>query len=227
MPGPPVTRALELASVATEQTTAGTDALLALTVCGGIVRLRQTTSPGWRRAIWLTALGAFASSAVLGTIVHGAALDLRVRDALWQPLYLLLGVALALFVAGALTDWQGERAGRASLAPLLALAGGFYLATRLSGGDFRIFVLFQTAALLFALSVYGRLAWIERPGAATMALALLISLAAGAVQAADDLTLRLVWPFDHNGLFHLVQLAGVVLLIRGLRITLQPAQAPR
>ncbi len=225
MPGPPVTRALELAAVATERTTAATDAVLALTVCAGIGRLRHRTPPSWRRTIWLLALGAFASSAILGALAHGIAFDSPVRDALWQPLYLLLGVAVALFAAGAMADWRGERAGRASLPALLALAGGFYLATRLSGGDFRVFLLFQTAALLFALLVYSRLAWLERPGAKTLAAALVVSLAAGAVQAASGLMMRLIWMFDHNGLFHLVQLAGVVLLIRGLGTSLQPVRA--
>jgi len=225
VPGPPVTRALELASVATERTTAATDAVLALTVCTGIGWLRRSTPRSWRRSVWLLALAAFAGSAILGAVAHGIALTAPVRDALWQPLYLLLGVALALFAAGAMADWRGERAGRASLPALLALAAAFYLATRLSGGDFRLFLLFQAAALLFALVVYGRLARLERPGAATMALALVVSLAAGAVQAAGPLTLRLIWVFDHNGLFHLVQLAGVVLLIRGLGPSLQPVRA--
>jgi hypothetical protein len=54
-----------------------------------------------------------------------------------------------------------------------------------------------------------------------MAAALAVSLAAGAVQAADLGTVRLLWEFDHNGLFHLVQLAGVALLAIGLRRILQ------
>ena len=44
-----------------------------------------------------------------------------------------------------------------------------------------------------------------------------MSLAAGALQAADLGTVHLVWDFDHNGVFHLVQLAAIVLLGAGLR----------
>ena len=54
-----------------------------------------------------------------------------------------------------------------------------------------------------------------------MAAAIGVSLAAGAVQAADRGTVRLFWEFDHNGLFHLVQLAGVALLAAGLGRILQ------
>jgi len=225
MPGSTVTRALELASAAAERTTAATDALLALTVSGGLVRLRRATPASWRRTVWLAALATFAASALLGTVVHGVALVPPVSDALWQPLYLLLGVAVALFAAGAVADWRGERAARATVPALIAVAGGFYLASRSSGGDFRVFLLFEAAALLFALCVYGRLARLERPGAGTMAVALAVSLAAGAVQAAEGLSVQLIWVFDHNGLFHLVQLVGVVLLVRGLMLSLRPVRA--
>ena len=45
--------------------------------------------------------------------------------------------------------------------------------------------------------------------------------AAGAIQAMTSLSVRLGWEFDHNGLYHLVQIVGVVVLIRGLAITLR------
>jgi hypothetical protein len=57
-----------------------------------------------------------------------------------------------------------------------------------------------------------------------VAAALAVSLAAGAVQATDLGSVRLLWEFDHNGLFHLVQLVGLVLLVAGLR-RLLPAAA--
>ena len=56
-----------------------------------------------------------------------------------------------------------------------------------------------------------------RPGASAMAAALALSLAAGAVQASELGPVRLLWEFDHNGLFHLLQLLGLILLVTGLR----------
>jgi hypothetical protein len=56
-----------------------------------------------------------------------------------------------------------------------------------------------------------------RAGAVPMAAALAVSLAAGVVQASDVGPVRLVWDFDHNGVFHLVQLVGLALLLTGLR----------
>lgn len=210
-----------LVPLATERTTAATDLLLALVVAGGMVRLRGVAPPGWRRAIWLFALAAFGGSALIGAGVHGLVLGARVADVLWQTLYLLLGVAVALFIAGALADWRGESVARGRLPALLIVAGLFYLATRLTGGDFRIFLVFEATALVFALAVYGTLGARGRAGAGTVAAAMALSLGAAAIQAMTSLSLRLGWEFDHNGLYHLAQTVGVVVLIRGLAITLR------
>jgi uncharacterized protein DUF6962 len=211
----------DLASLGTERTTAVTDALLALAVGAGVLRLRHSVPPSWRRRVWLSALAAFGVSALLGAASHGLALEERVRDALWQPLFVLLCLAVALFVVGAVADWRGEDLGRTFLPFLLVLGAGCFIATRLTAGDFRVFLAFEAAGLAFALAVYAALATRGRPGAALVAAALAVSLAAGAVQASGPLSVRLGWEFDHNGLYHLVQLVGVGLLIRGLATTLQ------
>lgn len=213
---------MELVGSATERTTAATDALLAVAALVALVVLRRQTPPSFGRSVWLSALACMVGASTLGVVTHGLVLPDATRELLWQPLYLLLGVTMALFVVGAVRDWRGDAAGRRMLAPMLILAVIFYGVTRATGGDFLAFVLYEAATLVFALAVYVALAAGGRHrGAAAMAAALAVSLGAGAVQAADLGTVRLLWPFDHNGLFHLVQLAGVVLLAAGLRHLLQ------
>lgn len=219
---------MELAGQATERTTAATDALLAVAAIVVFAALRRRAPPSFGRSVWLAALACMALASVLGVVAHGLALSDSVRELLWQPLYLALGVTMALFVVGAVRDWRGDRLGRRVLAPMLGLALVFYGVTRATAGDFLAFVVYEAAALGFTLAVYARLAMgARRPGAALMAGALAVSLAAGAVQAAGPDTVRLLWEFDHNGLFHLVQLAGLVPLAIGLRRLLQrPAPEP-
>lgn len=214
---------MDLVGVATERTTAATDAVLALAAAAAILVLRRTTPPSFGRAVWQAALGALALASVLGAAAHGLELPPDTRELLWQPLYLALGVTMALFVVGAVRDWRGESAARRLLVPMLALAVVFYGVTRLTGGSFLAFVVYEAAALLFSLGVYLRLAAAPaRAGAAPMAAALAVSLAAGVVQASEVGPVRLVWDFDHNGVFHLVQLVGLALLLAGLRRRLAP-----
>lgn len=208
---------MELVGVATERTTAATDAVLAVAALAAILLLRRSTPPSFGRAVWQAALAATTMASVLGALAHGVDMTPATRELLWQPLYLALGVTMALFVVGAVRDWRGDAAARRLLAPMLALATVFYGITRLTGGSFLAFVVYEAAALLFSLVVYLRLAGgPARAGAAAMAAAMAVSLAAGAVQASDA-RLRLLWEFDHNGVFHLVQLIGLALLVVGLR----------
>jgi hypothetical protein len=214
---------MDLVGVATERTTAATDAVLALAAAAAIRVLRRTTPPSFGRAVWQAALAALALASVLGAAAHGLELPPDTRELLWQPLYLALGVTMALFVVGAVRDWRGESAARRLLVPMLALAVVFYGVTRLTGGSFLAFVVYEAAALLFSLRVYVRLAaGPARAGATPMAAALAVSLAAGVVQASEVGPVRLVWDFDHNGVFHLVQLVGLALLLAGLRRRLAP-----
>jgi uncharacterized protein DUF6962 len=209
---------MDLVDVATERTTAATDAVLAIAAVVAILVLRRTTPPSFGRSVWQAALAALALASVLGAAAHGLELPPATRELLWQPLYLALGVTMALFVVGAVRDWRGDAAGRRVLVPMLALAVVFYGITRLTGGSFLAFVVYEAAALLFSLGVYLRLtARPARSGAVPMAAALAVSLAAGVVQASGVGPVRLVWDFDHNGVFHLVQLVGLALLLTGLR----------
>lgn len=215
--------ALELTSVEAELTTAITDALLTLVVLAGIAWLRRVAPPSARRSLWVRGLSLFALAGALGAFVHGFDLEPATRELLWQPLYLTLGSALAFFSAGAIGDWRGDAAARRSLPALLALVAAFYLLTRLSGGKFLVFVIFEALALLFALAVYARLAFQRKQGAHLVLIGLVLSLAGGALQA-STLSAHVMWDFNHNGLYHLVQLVGVVFLLAGLGGTLSVPQ---
>lgn len=216
--------ALQLTGVEAELTTAATDALLTVVVLAGIAWLSRAVPPSTRRTLWVRGLVLFAIAGALGAFVHGFELDARTREQLWQPLYLTLGSALAFFCAGAIGDWRGDAPARRALPALLALAVAFYLLTRLSGGKFLVFVIFEAAALLFALAVYVRLAFKGKPGAGLVVVGLVLSLAGGVLQA-SSLSVRAIWEFNHNGLYHLVQLVGVVFLVAGLRGTLSVPQS--
>lgn len=210
----------------TEGTTAATDAALALLAWGGVRWLHRSTPASLLRATWLAALGIFGVAAFLGAVAHGIDWSDATRELLWQPLYLSLGVAVALFVMAAVGAAWGDAAARRARPALLVAALAFYVLTRLTGGDFLVFVIYEGAGLLFALGVHARMAAAGRAGAAWVAAGLAVSLAAGAVQAADTLTLQLVWTFDHNGIYHLVQAVGLALLLIGLRRLLDDIRAP-
>jgi hypothetical protein len=83
-----------------------------------------------------------------------------------------------------------------------------------------LFIAFEGLAALYALAIYIRLgARGDLPGAATIALGIGLSLVAAAFQA-SRISMHVVVRFDHNGLFHLVQIVSIAVLVDGVRASL-------
>jgi hypothetical protein len=149
-------------------------------------------------------------------VVHGVVLPAALGAALWHPLYLGLGLAVALILVGAVLDARGRASARRGLWPALATGLAAYGVTQALDGVFVVFLVYQGLATGAALVLYAGLAVRGKlPGAATVTAALALNLVAAAVQA-SDLSLRLIWPFDHNGLFHLLLLPALGLLYGGI-----------
>jgi len=209
---------MQLHPSATELTTAATDAVLGLLCLAVFLRfLAIRVNATWKRALWCWVFGLLGLASVLGAVVHGLELSASVVAVLWRPLYLSLGLAVALFLIGGIHDWRGEAAARALLPWAVGIGASFFALTQLLGGAFLIFVIYEATAMVATLAMYvflsttGRLA-----GAGMITLGIGLSIVAAAVQA-SALSVRLIVPFDHNGLFHLVQLAATAALANGLR----------
>lgn len=209
----------------TELTTAATDAVLAVLAIAalGAIRLRRSDDP-WKVDLWSWLLVLLAGASVLGAVAHGFDLSRKTADLLWQPLYLLLGLVVALFVVAAVRDRAGERAARRALPWMIAAGVGFFALTRVVSGSFVVFIAYEAVAMLASLLLYVDAALRPRVvGAGVMALGVGLNLLAAAVQQSRAELEIAGWPFDHNGLFHLVQMAALGVLTLGvLRSLSQP-----
>jgi len=209
----------------TELTTAATDAAMALLcVLALSLLVRLHAQARWKRLLWIWVLALLGLASTVGAAAHGLEWSEALRAALWVPLYLMLGLSVTLFVVGAIYDWRGEAAARRTLPWAVAAGVGFYPLIELLGGAFLIFVAFETTAMLAALTMYGVLTATRRlAGARCVTAGIALTIVAGAVQA-SHLGVQLFVPFDHNGLFHLVQLVATTMLIAGVRRGLKAEQ---
>ena len=205
----------------TEQSTAITDILLALVAFGGILILSWNITNNaelWKIIIWSAAFGLIGLAAALGAVAHGLVISRTVHDRVWQLLNMLLALAVSLFVAGVVYDLWGLAVCFKVLPVMLAAGLGFFGATLLYPGIFFVFIVYEGLALIFAFSAYIYLAVQGEPAGATfMAAGILISILAAGIQANKSISLTVIWQFDHNGIYHIVQIVGLLLLLVGLR----------
>ncbi len=200
-----------------EQVTALTDLALGLLASYAAIKLMSLT--GFKSQIWMWAFALLACASFLGVIAHGIAMSQKTNDLLWKPLNLSLGLALGLFVVGATFDFSGEETARTILPFMLILGLIFFFITIIFPGTFLTFIIYEGIAMIFALGVYIFLSYTNAlPNAAWMALGVFVTIVAAIVQAVGKTGKSMLWYFDNNGMFHLIQMIGLILLFEGLGI---------
>jgi uncharacterized protein DUF6962 len=158
-----------------------------------------------------------AIGGILGVLVHGFVLSPTVHNSLWFPLYLSLALAVALFVVNAAYDGWGLSVSRLVLPFMIGAACIFSVVAQLIAGDFLIFILYEGLGMLFALGVYLWLAISKQPGAFLVTIGIVLTIIAAVVQTIHSIAFTVIWQFNNNGLFHFIQMVGILFLIAGVR----------
>ena len=122
-------------------------------------------------------------------------------------------------MVGAFFDWQGRLLARRLVPWSLGLGGIFFGVMEFFNGGFILFDVYMAVAMAAALAATHRL-----KGACVVAIAICLNLAAAGVQA-SSLSSNILVPFDHNCLFHFVQMAAIAMLGWGLSLGMKPASA--
>lgn len=210
---------MELTTSPTELTTSATDLILSLECAAIAVYLRRfPTEARWRVGLWSWVFGLLAFAALLGAIAHGIQMRSSLNSLIWQPLNLSLGLVVALFVAGAFGDLRGRAAAIRLVPWCICLGWVFFGLTVFLDSGFIVFVLYEATAMAGVLVIYSYLALTHRlNGAAVIVAAVILNFAAAAVQT-SNLSLSVLVSFDHNGLFHLIQMIALAVLGSGLSI---------
>lgn len=202
----------------TELTTSATDAVLVLECIAIIVYLRRGGGDPWRCRLWCWVFGLIGCSSFLGTVAHGFIWSETVLSVLWRPLFLCLGILVALFVVGAAYDWKGREIAARMVPWSLAVGTVFFVMTEVFSGAFVVFVTYEAVAMIASFAIYAISHFTDQlRGAGVVAVAVLLNLVAAGVQA-SDVSFHLVFPFDHNGVFHLIQMVGLAALGYGLAL---------
>jgi hypothetical protein len=211
---------LQIIDIPTEQTTAATDLLMSILAFIVTVKVYQSGKniDLKKTRIWMWAFGLLTFASTIGAIAHGFQMSKLTNFLLWQPLNLSLGVTIGLFAAGVVYDFKNFTIPKALIPILLVCAIIFFTITVILPNAFIVFILYEAIAMLFAFVVYTILASRKTiKGAGLMASGILVTIIAAAIQAIETIKVTFIWEFDHNGIFHIVQMIGLIILLKGLQ----------
>jgi hypothetical protein len=156
--------------------------------------------------LWGIAFSALAVAAFLGGTFHGFQAAWT-----WKPTVLAVGIASFGMLAGSAYATTSGNVRRALLAAA-ALKLVFYEAWMLGHDDF-IFVVADTASAMLAVAALHLLA-LGNPATRWILGGVAVSLIAAGIQAGK---LALHQHFNHNDLYHVVQIAAMALYYAGAR----------
>lgn len=101
--------ALHFISIPTEQTTAITDLILAMQTMICLYALRRTSAnQDFAMSLWSWVFGLLCVASSLGTVAHGFELAPETMRILWCPIYLALGLLVALVALAAISHFGYE-----------------------------------------------------------------------------------------------------------------------
>jgi hypothetical protein len=211
---------LQITDIPAEQTTAATDVLMA--ILAFIITLKIYQSGKGidlkKTRIWIWVFGMLTFASVIGAFAHGFQMSKLTNFILWQPLKLSLGLAIGLFAAGVVYDFKNFILPKTLIPILLVCVIIIFIITVILPDAFAVFIIFEAIFMLFAFVAYTILASRKTiKGAGLMAAGVLITIIAAVIQAIKTIRVTFILEFDHNGIFHIVQMIGLIILLKGLQ----------
>ena len=213
---------MQFVDISVEQSTAITDLLLGL---WSLYLLYAVFKVGFKSdqvktRLWVGIFGLLTIASLLGVIAHGLKLSPQLKNLVWQPLNLSLGLMVSCIAVSTL--YEIKKTLPKGIIPLfIGIAVLFYFVTLIKSDTFLIFILYETLVMLYTLGGYIYLGLKQKQtGALGMAFGFLLTIIAAVVQASGPIKVHLIWDFDHNGLFHLIQILSMFFIWFGLRANL-------
>ena len=204
----------------TEQTSALTDVFLGITALI-LVSLSYSYGKKYDKKkgrLWIVVFTSLVSASFLGAIAHGFQMSVGTNLIIWQFLNFSLAIMIAYFALGTLYDLFKYKLSKSVEFIFILIAFAFYLLTVLIPESFLPFVIYEGLIMLFALLAYTYMEFKRKlAGSYWMAFGILLTIFAAIIQATKAVSFTFIVPFDHNGVFHLIQIPGLISIIMGLR----------
>ena len=208
---------------ATERTTAATDLILAFEFLLFAIFFVTSASDNKRAASWSISFLLLAGAFLIGAVAHGIQMSEKTNMLLWLLLAGCSAFGLAHLVSASVGEWK--RAWYKKSVIGMSLAAIIFVGTTVKLSSFTIYVVFIliTMALVSLLNAM----CFEKSGNKKHLLIIsgaVITAIASLVQLIKSIHFTIIWEFDYNGAFHLIQMLagsflglGIIGLLRSVR----------
>lgn len=195
---------------ATERTTAGTDLILAVEFFLFAICFFKSASVTKRAAAWSVPFLLLAGTFLVGAVAHGFPMSKEMSVLLWLLIAIGSAFGLAHLVSASVGEWKLEWYKRSVIG--MSLTAVIFIGISVIFSSFTVYVVFIliTMALVSWLNAVC-LVKFGNKGHLLIIFGAALTAIASLVQLIKSIHFTIIWEFDYNGAFHLVQMfAGIM-----------------
>jgi hypothetical protein len=196
---------------ATERTTAATDLILAVEFLLFAIFFIKSASNSKRAVAWSSSFLMLAGAFFIGAIAHGFQMPEKINKLLWLFLAVCSAFGLAHLVSASVGEWKPAWYKKSVLG--MSLAAIVFIGITVKFSSFTVYVVF--IVINMALVSWLNAICFEKSGNKKHLLIVLgavFTAFASLLQLIKSIHFTIIWEFNYNGAFHLVQiLAGIFL----------------
>jgi hypothetical protein len=202
---------IQLIESATERTTAATDLILAVEFLLFAIFFIKSASDNKRATAWSIPFLLLAGAFLIGAIAHGFQMPEKMNMLLWLFLAGCSAFGLAHLVSASVGEWKPAWYKKSVIG--MSLAAIIFIGITVKLSSFTVYVVF--IVITMALVSWLNAVCFEKSGNKKHLLIIfgaVFTTIASLVQLIKSIHFTIIWEFDYNGAFHLVQmLAGMFL----------------
>jgi len=206
---------IQLIESATERTTAATDLILAFEFLLFAIFFVTSTSDNKRAAAWAIPFLLLAGAFLIGAVAHGIQMPEEINLQLWLFIAGCSAFGLAHLVSASVGEWKPAWYKKSVIG--MSLAAIIFVGTTVKFSSFAVYVVF--IVINMALVSWLNAICFEKSGNKKHLLIIagaVITAIASLVQLIKSIRFTIIWEFDYNGVFHVVQMLGGIFLGLGI-----------
>lgn len=213
---------IQMIESATERTTAMTDLILAVEFLLFAIFFFKYASSGKRAAAWSIPFLLLSGAFLTGAIAHGFQMPEETNRLLWLLLAGCSAFGLAHLVSASVGEWKPAWYTKSVIG--MSLAAIAFVGITVKYSSFTVYVVFIviTMTLVSWLNAM-RLEHSGNKKHLLIVLGAVLTAIGSLVQLVKSIHFTIIWQFDYNGAFHLVQMFAGIFLGLGIIGLIKPA----